>query len=120
MFLPPDFLCLLQRTGAKRQLVSHALAFTCKNLSSHQVVGWSQDWGQFVIAAHRTARSRAIGSSFLGSKKATINRSEKIAPPIASTLHQLKEPLCHGISWRTCRRARAYLEAKGCLYSASL
>ena len=40
------------------------------------------------MAAHRTARSSAIGSSFLGSKNATISKSEKIAPPIASTLHQ--------------------------------
>src|SRR5215212_8239722 len=50
----------------------------------HQSVGWSQ----LVIAAHRTTRSRAIGSSFVGPKKAAISKSDRMAPPTASTLHQ--------------------------------
>ena len=44
---------------------------------------------QLVIAAHRTTRSRAIGSSFVSPKKAAISKSDKVAPPIVSALHQL-------------------------------
>src|SRR5215204_1767520 len=40
------------------------------------------------MAAHRTTRSRAIGSSFVAPKKPTMRRSERMAPPIVSTLHQ--------------------------------
>ena len=43
---------------------------------------------QFVIAAHRTTRSRAIGSSFVGPKNAAISESDRVAPPIVSPLHQ--------------------------------
>src|SRR5215204_1794531 len=39
------------------------------------------------IAAHKTTRSRAIGSSFVAPKKPTMRRSDRIAPPMASTLH---------------------------------
>src|ERR671912_632584 len=42
------------------------------------------------MAAHRTARSRAIGSSFVAPKKPIMRRSERMAPPIASTLHHPK------------------------------
>src|ERR671911_984428 len=41
-----------------------------------------------VMAAHRTTRSRAIGTSFVAPKKPTMRSSERIAPPMASTLHQ--------------------------------
>ena len=44
---------------------------------------------QFLIAAHRTTRSRAIGSSFVGPKNAAISKSDRVAPPIVSPLHQL-------------------------------
>src|SRR5215216_7227290 len=40
-----------------------------------------------VIANHRTT-SRAIGTSFVAPKKPTMSRSERVAPPIAKTLHQ--------------------------------
>src|SRR5215208_4142717 len=40
------------------------------------------------MASHRTRRSRTIGSSFVTPKKPTMRRSERIAPPKASTLHQ--------------------------------
>src|SRR5829696_9081454 len=40
------------------------------------------------MAAHRTRKSRAIGGSFVAPKKPTKRRSDRIAPPIASTLHQ--------------------------------
>src|SRR5215203_2176996 len=40
------------------------------------------------MAAHRTTRSRAIGSSFVAPKKPSMRRSERMAPPVASTLHQ--------------------------------
>src|SRR5215217_4583074 len=43
---------------------------------------------QFVMAAHRTTRSRAIGSSFVGPKNAAISESDRVAPPIVSPLHQ--------------------------------
>src|SRR5919199_1894111 len=46
-------------------------------------------WSRSVMAAHRTTRSKAIGSSFVGPKNATISKSDRIAPPIASILHQL-------------------------------
>src|SRR5215212_8687320 len=42
------------------------------------------------MAAHITTRSRTIGSSFVTPKKPTMRRSDRIAPPIASTLHQPK------------------------------
>src|SRR5215211_1551144 len=41
------------------------------------------------MAAHRTRRSRAIGSTFVAPKKAAISKSDRIAPPTARTLHQL-------------------------------
>src|SRR5215211_5474010 len=44
---------------------------------------------QLVMAAHRTTRSRAIGSSFVGPKNAAISKSDRIAPPMVSPLHQL-------------------------------
>src|SRR5919107_5660187 len=44
---------------------------------------------QFVMAAHRTTRSRAIGSSFVGPKNAAISKSDRVAPAIVSPLHQL-------------------------------
>src|SRR5919202_6152516 len=40
------------------------------------------------MAAHRTTRSRAIGRSFVAPKKPTMSRNERMAPPIAKTLHQ--------------------------------
>src|SRR5215208_950441 len=40
------------------------------------------------MAAHTTTRSRAIGSSFVTPKNPAIKRSDRIAPTIASTLHQ--------------------------------
>ena len=52
------------------------------------------------MAAHRTTRSRAIGSTFVGPKKAAISKSDRIAPPEASTLHQLS-----GIQISTTARA---------------
>src|SRR5215216_4022367 len=42
------------------------------------------------MANHTTTRSRAIGSTFVAPKKPTISRSERIAPPIAKTLHHTK------------------------------
>src|SRR5215211_1130627 len=52
----------------------------------HQSVG--EVGNQSVMAAHSTTRSRAIGSSFVGPKKATISKSDRMAPPAASILHQ--------------------------------
>src|SRR5829696_10025649 len=40
------------------------------------------------MAAHTTTRSRAIGSSFVVPKNPAIRKSDSVAPPIASTLHQ--------------------------------
>src|SRR5215217_2471289 len=42
------------------------------------------------MATHSTTRSRAIGNNFVAPKKPTMTRSDRIAPPIASTLHQPK------------------------------
>lgn len=42
------------------------------------------------MASHKTTRSRAIGSTLVAPKKPAISRNERIAPPIAKTLHQPK------------------------------
>ena len=43
---------------------------------------------QFVMAAHSTTRSGAIGTSFVAPMNDTIRTSERIAPTIANTLYQ--------------------------------
>jgi hypothetical protein len=42
---------------------------------------------QSVMAAHKTTRSRAIGTSYVAPKNPAISKSERVASPIASTLH---------------------------------
>jgi len=40
------------------------------------------------MAKHMTTSSRAIGTNFVALKKPTGSRSERVAPPIAKTLHE--------------------------------
>src|SRR5215208_6802041 len=40
-----------------------------------------------VMANHMTTSSSAIGTSVVAPKKPTMSRSERVAPPIAKTLH---------------------------------
>jgi hypothetical protein len=81
------------------QKIEHFIVLIMENRSFDQMLGYLEfeefgghdidGWSRSVMAAHRTTRSRAIGSSFVGPKNAAISKSDRIAPPTASTLHQL-------------------------------
>ena len=106
--IPPS-LCLATETKSPAPLTLASIQRVSDKWSSRKLSrrrGSTQPWAeagaQLLTAAHKTTRSTAIGSSFVAPKNPTIKRSERIAPPIASTLHQLSGTQIH----TTARAAR--------------